>query len=74
MGTAGREHDDGEPQVTKGWCAWGPGALQSLPRDSAGQWGPQGLLVGCIVGLRGSRRLWGGDQGCGLSAVGRATE
>lgn len=61
------------PMIT-GRCSWGPGALQSLQRDSAGQWGPQGLLVGCIVGLRGSRRLWDGDQGCGLSAVGRATE
>lgn len=57
VGMAGREHGEREPQVAKGLLLLGPGRCQSPP------WGPQGLLVGCIVGFRGSRRrLWVGTR------------
>lgn len=62
MGTAGGEHGDDKPQMIRGLMLGAQGRCQSLPWDSAGQWGPQGLLVGCIVGLRGSRRLWLGTR------------
>lgn len=56
-GTAGRERDS-KPQMVKGLVLVCPGAL---PEPSTGQcWavGPTGPSVGCIVGWRGSRRLW----------------
>lgn len=70
VGTAGREHGDGKAQVVKGLLLLGPRVL------SEPCMGPQGLLVGCIVGFKGSERkeAVGGDQGCGLLAAGRAEE
>ena len=73
MGTAGREHGDGKPQMVKGPVLVGSrDAARAFHGTVLGNGAPQGLLVGCIVGLKGSRRRL--EVGCGLRAAGRAAE
>lgn len=71
------EHGDGKPQMIKGPELVGP---RGAAEPSTGQcWatGPTGPSCGLHSWLEGEQEAvgWGhGDQGCGLSAVGRATE
>lgn len=75
MGTAGGEHGDGKPQIIKGLVIMGPRGAAGASMGQSWAVGPTGPLVGCIVGLKGSRRrLWGENQGCGLPAAGRVAE
>lgn len=63
------------PRWSRGWCLWGPG---TLPEPSTGQcWamGPTGPSCGLHSWLEGEQEeAVGGDQGCGLTAAGRAAE